>query len=86
LIAKWISVDGTMDIDFHIGDFQLDITVAGNPFHQKNGTDIIFGKGLHAFVLNIKLFNQAITRPEIEINRFEPSFPFDFNLPVCTIG
>jgi hypothetical protein len=55
-----------MDIDFHIGDFQLDITVAGNPFHQKNGTDIIFGKGLHAFVLNIKLFNQAITRPEID--------------------
>jgi len=57
MIAKFNDVDSTMDITFNIGGFNLDITIAGNPFHMKPDTDIIFCKECHAFVLNFKLFN-----------------------------
>jgi hypothetical protein len=85
-IAKWNDADASMEIDFHIGEFELNIIMPGNPFHQKNNTDIIFGKNIHAFVLNIKIFNQNIPRIDLEGLRFEPSFDFDFSLPVCNIG
>jgi hypothetical protein len=52
MIAKWNEVDSTMDISFYIGEFTLEITVFGNPFHHKKDTDITFCKGCHAFVLN----------------------------------
>jgi hypothetical protein len=57
MIAKFNDGDSTMDITFCIGEFTLDITIAGNPFHHKPNTDIIFCKNCHAFVLNFKLFN-----------------------------
>jgi hypothetical protein len=86
LVAKWNEGDATMDIDFHIGEFELDITVPGNPFHQKKDTDIIFGKGIHAFVLNMKIFNQNLPKIEFDRFRWEPDFDFNFSLPVCNIG
>jgi hypothetical protein len=90
LISRYHEVDGTMDITFHIGEFQLEFTVAGNPFHHKKDTDIIFCPGCHAFVLNFKLFNQPIQLPDIEGLRFDPpqfgGLPFDFNKPICAIG
>merc|ERR1712045_6472 len=41
LISRYHEADGTTDITFHIGEFQLEFTVAGNPFHHKKDTDII---------------------------------------------
>jgi hypothetical protein len=83
-ITRWNDIDASMDIAFHIGEFQLDISIAGNPFHHKRDTDITFGKNMHAFVLNAKFFNQAIPKADIEGLRF--SFDFDFDRPVCLIG
>jgi hypothetical protein len=57
LIAKWNSAGATMDLSFHIGEFNLEFAIAGNPFHHKRDTDIKFGVGIHAFVLNAVFFN-----------------------------
>jgi len=75
-----------MDINIDLGGFNLEFTIAGNPFHHKNNSDIIFCKNCHAFVLNFMLFNKAINAPEIEGLRFDLDFDFDFSLPVCLIG
>jgi hypothetical protein len=84
LIAKFNLANQTTDISFCIGEFTLELTAAGNPFHHKKDTDIRFGSGIHAFVLNFKLFNQPIPKTDIEGLRFELEFPFE--RPVCTIG
>jgi hypothetical protein len=84
LLACWNAEDGTMDITFHMGEFSLEITKPGNPFHQRPNTDITIGKNLHGYILNFKLFNQVIQLPDIEGLRL-PDFNFDFNLPVCPI-
>jgi len=88
MIAEFNSGDSTMDITFHIGDFSLEITVPGNPFHHKNNSDITFCKGCHAFILNFTLFNKTLPSLLIEGLRFPdwPDFDFDFNLPVCLFG
>jgi hypothetical protein len=86
LIAKYIDLEASMDINIYIGDFNIAFTIAGNPFHHKNNSDIIFCKNCHAFVLNFKIFNKAISLPEIEGLRFDPDFNFDFSLPTCIIG
>jgi len=85
MIAKWNEIDSTMDITFHIGEFTLEITKFGNPFHQKKDTGITFCKGCHAFVLNFSLFNQVIQLPQLEGLRLQPEFSFDFSLPTCPI-
>jgi hypothetical protein len=86
LIARWNDIDATMDITFHIGEFELGFTLSGNPFHHKKDTDIVFCKNCHAFILNAVFFNQPLQLPEIEGLRFEPNFPFDFSLPTCLFG
>ena len=75
-----------MDISFYIGDFALEFTIDGNPFHGKLDSDITFCKGCHAFVLNFKIFNKILGLPEIQLPGLRlPDFDFDFNLPVCPI-
>jgi hypothetical protein len=73
-----------MDIIFHIGEFNVEFTISGNPFHHKPNSDIVFCKNCHAFVLNFQLFNQPLPSADIEGLRFSLDFPFE--RPVCTIG
>jgi hypothetical protein len=75
-----------MDFSVYVDLFELKLTVAGNPFHQKKDTDIQFGSRFHAFVLNNRWYNQPIQLPEMEGLKFQPDFDFDFNLPTCLFG
>jgi hypothetical protein len=84
LIVKYNLADQSTDITFCLGEFTLELTATGNPFHHKKDTDIKFCAGCDAFVLNFKLFNQPIPKSEVEGLRFDFEFPFE--QPVCTIG
>jgi len=86
MVAKFNNIDATMDITFCIGEFTMELTIAGNPFHQKKDSDITFCKNCHAYVLNFKLFNKNIPKIDIEGLRLNPDFSFDFSLPTCIIG
>jgi len=86
LIAKWSDVDATMDLTFHIGEFKVEFTINGNPFHHKQNSDITFGRNLDAFVLNFKIFNANLPKFDIDALRWDLDFDFDFSLPVCVIG
>ena len=86
IVAKWFDASKTMDIKFYIGEFELDFSMNGNPFHHKNNSDIIFCKNCNAFVLNFKIFNQNLPKIEVDGLRWNLDFDFDFNLDVCAIG
>jgi hypothetical protein len=75
-----------MDFTFYIGEFTVEFTVPGNPFHHKKDSDITFCKNCEAFVLNFKIFNQNLPKLDIDALRWQPDFDFDFSLPVCVIG
>jgi hypothetical protein len=84
--SRFMEGNGTMDFKFFANGLSYDFSIAGNPFHHSNNSDIIFGRDIHAFVLNAKLFNQNLPKADIEGLQFDIDFEFDFNLPVCLVG